>query len=191
MYGRTNNPWDRSRTAGGSSGGEGALVAAGAIPFGIGSDIGGSIRIPAALCGAAGHKPTGRMVPNTGIWPGVEGERSAYHVAGPITRRVGDLLPLLKILAGVLEFQAGSRTLGHNVDVAYFAQHQIEALNPANTVLEELETAAPRMTSAEQRRLLIDLVDEIELLATPDFDITVPTGGRKPTSVRTPAHGAD
>jgi ATP-binding cassette subfamily F protein 3 len=61
---------------------------------------------------------------------------------------------LLKILAGVLEFQAGQRTLGHNVEVAYFAQHQIEALNPANTVLGELETAAPRMTSAEQRRLL-------------------------------------
>ncbi len=61
---------------------------------------------------------------------------------------------LLKILAGVLEFQAGDRLLGHNVQVAYFAQHQIEALNPRNTVLEELEEAAPRMTSAEQRRLL-------------------------------------
>ncbi|HEY7737582.1 MAG TPA: ABC-F family ATP-binding cassette domain-containing protein [Candidatus Limnocylindria bacterium] len=61
---------------------------------------------------------------------------------------------LLKILAGVLEFQDGTRTLGHNVEVAYFAQHQIEALNPRHTVLEELEEAAPRMTSAEQRRLL-------------------------------------
>ncbi len=61
---------------------------------------------------------------------------------------------LLKILAGALEFEGGSRELGHNVRVAYFAQHQIEALNPANTVLEELETAAPRLSSAEQRRLL-------------------------------------
>ncbi|MEX0630703.1 MAG: ABC-F family ATP-binding cassette domain-containing protein [Chloroflexota bacterium] len=61
---------------------------------------------------------------------------------------------LLKILAGALEFDAGTRELGHNVRVAYFAQHQIEALNPANTVLEELEEAAPRLTSAEQRRLL-------------------------------------
>jgi ATP-binding cassette subfamily F protein 3 len=61
---------------------------------------------------------------------------------------------LLKILAGVLDYQAGERQLGHNVQVAYFAQHQIEALNPRNTVLEELEEAAPRMTSAEQRRLL-------------------------------------
>jgi ATP-binding cassette subfamily F protein 3 len=61
---------------------------------------------------------------------------------------------LLKILAGVLDYQAGERQLGHNVQVAYFAQHQIEALNPRNTVLEELEEAAPRMSSAEQRRLL-------------------------------------
>ena len=61
---------------------------------------------------------------------------------------------LLKILAGALEFEEGERQLGHNVRVAYFAQHQIEALDPSNTVLEELEGAAPRMTSAEQRRLL-------------------------------------
>jgi ATP-binding cassette subfamily F protein 3 len=61
---------------------------------------------------------------------------------------------LLKILAGALEFDGGSRELGHNVRVAYFAQHQIEALNPARTVLEELAEAAPRLTDGEQRRLL-------------------------------------
>jgi len=61
---------------------------------------------------------------------------------------------LLKILAGVLEFEGGARDLGSNVRVAYFAQHQIEALNPANTVFEELSGAAARMTSAEMRRLL-------------------------------------
>jgi len=61
---------------------------------------------------------------------------------------------LLKILAGVLEFEGGSRELGSNVRVAYFAQHQIEALNPANTVFEELSGAAARMSTAEMRRLL-------------------------------------
>ena len=61
---------------------------------------------------------------------------------------------LLKILAGVLPYEDGSRELGSNVEVAYFAQHQIEALNPANSVLEELEAVAARMTSAEVRRLL-------------------------------------
>ncbi len=61
---------------------------------------------------------------------------------------------LLKILAGVLPFEGGRRELGSNVRVAYFAQHQIEALNPANTVFEELAGAAARMTTAEMRRLL-------------------------------------
>src|SRR5207245_11576059 len=61
---------------------------------------------------------------------------------------------LLKILAGVLEFEGGSRTLGSSVRVAYFAQHQIEALNPANTVFEELAAAAARMSTADMRRLL-------------------------------------
>jgi len=61
---------------------------------------------------------------------------------------------LLKILAGVLPFEGGDRALGSNVRVAYFAQHQIEALNPANTVFDELAGSAPRMTTAEMRRLL-------------------------------------
>src|SRR5437762_11962170 len=61
---------------------------------------------------------------------------------------------LLKILAGVLPFEGGSRDLGMNVRVAYFAQHQIDALDPAKTVFEELADAAPRMASAEQRKLL-------------------------------------
>ncbi|HVM25390.1 MAG TPA: ABC-F family ATP-binding cassette domain-containing protein [Candidatus Limnocylindrales bacterium] len=61
---------------------------------------------------------------------------------------------LLKILAGVLPFEGGTRELGSNVRVAYFAQHQIEALNPANTVFEELNDAAPRMSTAEMRKLL-------------------------------------
>jgi ATP-binding cassette subfamily F protein 3 len=61
---------------------------------------------------------------------------------------------LLKVLAGVLPFEGGDRQLGHNVRVAYFAQHQIEALDPANTVFAELAGAAPRMSTAEMRRLL-------------------------------------
>jgi fatty acid amide hydrolase 2 len=100
VYGRTNNPWDSRRTSGGSSGGEGAIVAAGGVPFGLGTDTGGSIRIPAAFCGVVGHKPTGRLVPNTGIWPQLRGARSGYHCAGPLARRVADLMPILRVLAG-------------------------------------------------------------------------------------------
>ena len=100
VYGRTRNPWDLRRTAGGSSGGEGAIVASGGVAFGLGADVGGSIRIPAAFCGCVGHKPTGRMVPNTGFWPEPSGELSAYLVCGPLTRRVEDIFPILSVLAG-------------------------------------------------------------------------------------------
>ncbi|GMV40215.1 MAG: amidase [Myxococcales bacterium] len=99
IYGRTSNPYDLGRTAGGSSGGEAAIIAAGGSPFGIGSDIGGSIRIPAAFCGIAGHKPTGRLVPNTGHWPRPPAG-TGYMVSGPMARRVSDLMPLLRLIAG-------------------------------------------------------------------------------------------
>ncbi len=100
LYGRTNNPWDLQRTSGGSSGGCGALVASGAVPFSICADIGGSIRIPAAFCGTLGHKPSGRMVPTTGHLPLPHGQANALLCLGPLTRRAEDLLPLLRILAG-------------------------------------------------------------------------------------------
>jgi fatty acid amide hydrolase 2 len=100
VYGRTNNPWDLRRTAGGSSGGEGAIVASGGSGFGMGSDIGGSIRLPAAFCGVAGHKPTARMVPNTGHWPPLLDPHRGFLVCGPIARSAHDLMPLLRIVAG-------------------------------------------------------------------------------------------
>lgn len=99
IYGRTSNPWDVTRTSGGSSGGEGALVAAGGSVFGIGSDVGGSIRIPAAFCGTVGHKPSAGLIPNTGHYPPATPE-NGYLVSGPLCRRVGDVLPILRALAG-------------------------------------------------------------------------------------------
>lgn len=101
VYGRTVNPWSVEHTAGGSSGGEGAIVAASGVAFGLGADVGGSIRIPAAFCGTVGHKPTGRLVPNTGFWPPAgDGDLSGYLVCGPLTRRVEDVMPILRVLAG-------------------------------------------------------------------------------------------
>lgn len=100
VYGHTRNPWDPRRTAGGSSGGCAALVASGAVPFSLGADIGGSIRIPSAFCGTLGHKPSGRMVPTTGHLPRPHGLANALLCLGPIVRRGEDLLPLLRILAG-------------------------------------------------------------------------------------------
>ena len=100
VYGRTNNPYDQARIAGGSSGGEGAIVGAGASPFGLGSDIGGSIRMPAFFNGVFGHKPTGGLVPGTGQFPVSENDALRYLTTGPICRKAEDLWPLLELLAG-------------------------------------------------------------------------------------------
>ena len=98
IYGRTSNPHDLNRTSGGSSGGEGALIAAGGSPFGIGSDVGGSIRLPAGFCGIYGHKPTHTLVPNTGHFP--EAPPEPYMTCGPLTRTADDLWPVLQAIAG-------------------------------------------------------------------------------------------
>ncbi|WP_437960903.1 amidase [Sorangium sp. So ce119] len=100
LYGRTNNPYDPARTAGGSSGGEAAVVGAGGAPIGLGSDIGGSIRMPAFFNGVFGHKPTGGLVPTSGQFP-LPGERGLrFMTSGPIARRAEDLMPVLRVLAG-------------------------------------------------------------------------------------------
>ncbi len=100
VYGRTNNPYDPTRIVGGSSGGEGAIIGAGASPFGVGSDVGGSIRLPAFFNGVFGHKPTGGLVPNTGQFPLAENAARRYLTTGPLARRAEDLMPLLRLMAG-------------------------------------------------------------------------------------------
>jgi amidase len=94
--GPVHNPWDRSRTTGGSSSGSAALVAAGAVDLAIGGDQGGSIRIPSSFCGTVGHKPTHGLVPYTGAFPI---ENTIDHL-GPITRTVRDAALMLGVLAG-------------------------------------------------------------------------------------------
>jgi len=107
VYGRTNNPYDASRIAGGSSGGEGAIIGAGASPFGLGSDIGGSIRMPAFFNGVFGHKPTGGMVPGSGQFPMAHGAARRILTTGPLARSAEDLWPLLRILAGPDDIDTG------------------------------------------------------------------------------------
>jgi fatty acid amide hydrolase 2 len=111
IYGRTANPWDLARTPGGSSGGEAALIAAGASPFGIGSDIAGSIRIPAGMCGVIGHKPTELLVPNTGHWPDSTGDAERMLCTGPLGRCVDDVERVLELIAGPDGASQASRTL--------------------------------------------------------------------------------
>ncbi len=98
LYGRTNNPWSLERSCGGSSGGEAALIAAGASPLGLGNDIGGSLRIPAAFCGITSIKPTAGRVPDHCAHGLPIGQQAIPAQAGPMARRVEDLAFALRIL---------------------------------------------------------------------------------------------
>ena len=102
VYGRTNNPYDPSRTPGGSSGGAGAIIAAGGSPVDLGSDTGGSVRLPSHFCGIAGLKPTSGRVPRTGhIVPFGMGAIDSLTQNGPMARYVEDLELVLPIISGV------------------------------------------------------------------------------------------
>ncbi|XP_063695622.1 fatty-acid amide hydrolase 2-B-like [Culicoides brevitarsis] len=101
ITGRTLNPYDLSRTAGGSSGGEAALIGAGASLFGPGSDIGGSIRIPALFTGIFGHKPTSSVISIDGHFPYCKDPHFQNYLAvGPMCRYAKDLYPLVQIMSG-------------------------------------------------------------------------------------------
>jgi len=100
IYGRTNNPYALDRSSGGSSGGAAAIIAAGGSPFDLGSDTGGSIRLPAHFCGIAGLKPTSGRVPRTGHLFPPGGFRDAWTTLGPMARYVEDLALLLPLIAG-------------------------------------------------------------------------------------------
>lgn len=102
IFGRTNNPWDVARTSGGSSGGAAAAVASGMTPFEIGTDLSGSIRIPAHFCGVFGFKPTENRVSLHGLIPGLPPQRSVRIMSciGPLARTVDDLARLYEIIDG-------------------------------------------------------------------------------------------
>ncbi len=121
LYGRTRNPYDARRTAGGSSGGEGAAIGSGGSPIGIGTDIGGSIRLPAFFNGVFGHKPSPGLVPNSGHFPpGPTGEAMRMLGLGPLARRAEDLMPVLRQIAGPDPSDPSTRAmeLGDPADVS-------------------------------------------------------------------------
>jgi len=100
LYGRTNSPWDLERTPGGSSGGEAAAIAAGMSAGGVGSDGGGSIRVPAHFSGICGLKPTPGRIPTTGHFPVSAGPFALIGVVGPMARTVADLKVLFEVMQG-------------------------------------------------------------------------------------------
>ena len=100
LYGRTNNPWDLTRTPGGSSGGEAAAIASGMSAAGVGSDGGGSIRVPAHFSGICGLKPTPGRIPATGHFPNSVGPFALIGVVGPMAGKVQDLKLLFEVMQG-------------------------------------------------------------------------------------------
>ena len=116
IYGRTNNPLDLGRSPGGSSGGGSAALAAGMVPLEYGSDIGGSIRVPAHFCGVFGHKPTYGLNPITGHYPPTieqGGMQREFSVVGPLARTASDLELAMGILAG----PDGDMAKGYRLDL--------------------------------------------------------------------------
>ena len=147
VYGRTNNPYDASRIVGGSSGGEGAIIGAGGSPFGLGSDVGGSIRMPAFFNGVFGHKPTGGLVPGSGQYPRAKGAAARIVATGPLARRAEDLWPLTKILAGPdgLDEGALEMALGDPAGV------RIDRLTVVDVEDNGVNAVHPELRRAQQR----------------------------------------
>lgn len=153
LYGRTNNPWDPARTPGGSSGGEAAAIAAGCSAGGVGSDGGGSIRIPAHFVGICGLKPTPGRIPSIGHYPASAGPFAHLGVVGPMARTMADVTRLFEVMAGPdlqdpasapVPLRKWSDGEIRNLRVAYFED---DGVTPVTE-----ETAAAVRTAAEALR---------------------------------------
>ena len=173
VYGRTHNAYDDGHSAGGSSGGEAAIVATGGSPFGIGTDFGGSIRVPAFCNGVFGHKPSGGLVPGTGQYPEYSGAHCRINTTGPITRRAEDLMPLLRILAGpdgtdpgCTRFELGDPD---RVDPSRLRVLVIEGDGRRPPVVRELREAQQRAAYALARRGA-----EVEMGSLPGLRASLP-----------------
>lgn len=154
VYGRTNNPYDPRRIVGGSSGGEGAIIAAGASPFGLGSDIGGSIRLPAFFNGVFGHKPSPGLVSNLGQHPEPEAGADALLATGPLARRAEDLWPLLRALASDPKALGGRGPDGHalaGLRVVVIERPGVRVMHPAQRRAVRLAADALAREGADVR----------------------------------------
>jgi amidase len=150
IYGQTNNPYDATRSSGGSSGGEAALIAACGSPLGLGSDAAGSVRLPAAFCGIAGIKPTSGRLPRTGHFPPAGGWLEMVWQIGPMARRVEDLIEAMRLLTGPdgidptvpdVPFREPEQVKLPQLRVAF---HTDNGFAPADTDVEAVVRAAAR-----------------------------------------------
>jgi fatty acid amide hydrolase 2 len=210
LYGRVSSAYDRTRTAGGSSGGDGAIVGSGGAPIALGSDLGGSVRIPAFCNGVFGHLPTPGTVPLTGHFPMPSGDIRRMLYPGPLARRAEDLMPVLRIISGPdgADVNVTDHILGDPADVPIAGLSVLVSTHsstvPLRPVLRRaIEQAAAalgdrgaevREASLKQARWALaqfgaTATAEIDLLESWE-GVTAPAGrdkGRPPLSVRGPA----
>lgn len=142
VFGRGNNPYDPQRTTGGSSGGEAAAITTCMSPGGIGSDLAGSIRIPAHFCGVTGLKPTVGRVPGEGQFPPSAGPYSLGATIGPLARSVSDLELMYRVLASIE--QAESPVSLRNSRVAFYTD---DSVAPVTAETAQAVEAAARVLS--------------------------------------------
>src|SRR5580704_11441684 len=163
IHGRTNNPYDLSRTSGGSSGGEAALIAAGGSPFGLGSDAAGSVRLPAHYCGISTIKPTSGRLSRAGHIPPPGGWLEMVWQIGPMARRVEDLCTMMPILLGrdhrdrtviPMPWSDPAQVPLHGARLAFFTDNGIVPAD-ADTdaaIRRAIVKLAPEVMSVEERR---------------------------------------
>jgi amidase len=147
LSGKTSNPWDLTRTAGGSSGGEAAAISSGCSMGGVGSDGGGSIRVPAHFSGICGLKPTPGRIPATGHFPPGAGAFSWIGVVGPMARTIADVRALFQVMAGpdpgdALSAPVSPRALG---------EKNLRGLRAGLLESDALGRATPEIVASVQR----------------------------------------
>jgi Asp-tRNA(Asn)/Glu-tRNA(Gln) amidotransferase A subunit family amidase len=147
LSGKTSNPWNLERSSGGSSGGEAAAIASGCSAGGVGSDGGGSIRVPAHFCGICGLKPTPGRIPATGHFPVGGGAFGWIGVVGPMARTVADLRGLFEVMAGP---DAGD-ALSAPVPVRAVGEKDLRGLRIAILESDALGRATPETRAAVER----------------------------------------
>lgn len=166
VYGCTNNPYDLTKTPGGSSGGEAAIISSAGSALGIGSDGGGSIRVPAHFCGIAGIKPTQHLLPCTGNVPADGGLGMLFYTPGPMARYVEDLKLTLPLIAGPdnldphvapVNLAACDKRIS-DLRVAYVADNDL--VSPDQDTQKTLENS---MAALQAEKAHIDVLNDFKL----------------------------
>lgn len=183
LFGRTNNPWNVDLIPGGSSGGEAAALATGLTPLGLGSDVGGSLRMPAHYCGVVGFKPTHGRVPLTGLHPDVL--LRTMHV-GPLARTVRDAALALHIISGVDGIDPWCVPIAPpavpasdpaiRLRVGWLADGALAPVDPEVRNVVEQAADSLRLMGCHVEHVALPILEETDALAIPAVTGSLETG---------------